>query len=84
MYITTLTDSPESLQSHLELTVSLVKILLTRFLFVPNNFLDGIKRLSDNSKYDDIKGENCNILTPCLLVKLLAPAMCTDIQCYFL
>ena len=80
MYITTLTDNPESLQSHLELTVSLVKILLTRFLFVPNNFLDGIKRLSDNSKYDDIKGGNCNILTTCLPAKLLVTALCTGMQ----
>ena len=80
MYVTTLTDNSASLQSHLELTVSLVKILLTRFQFIPNNCHDGIKRLSNNSKYDDIKGGNFNILASCLPAKLLVTALCTDMQ----
>ena len=76
MYITTLADNPASLRSHLKLRVSLVKRLLTRFLFVSNNCPDGIKRISDNSKCYDIKGGNCNILIPCLPAKLPAPALC--------
>ena len=76
MYITTLADNPASLRSHLKLRVSLVKRLLTRFLFVSNNCLDGIKRISDISKCYDIKGGNCNILIPCLPAKLPAHALC--------
>ena len=79
MYITTLTDNPASLRSHLKLTVSLVKMLLIRFLFVSNNCLDGIKRISDNSKYNDIKGGNCHILIPCLPAKFPAPALCNEL-----
>ena len=80
MYITTLTDNLASLRSHLKLTVSLVKILMTRFLSIPNNCHDRIKRISKNSKYDDIKGGNFNILASCLPAKLLVTALCTDMQ----